>query len=333
MSLENGNYKVPIPLPSGGRRAFSMHEAKEVDSFIRDVMSEDPSITNLTVLDLDGSRVSRSTPVEVLLRDDWLVTINDKNYLIRSPARSSVGDKYVSVRQEVLDQDAFKKIQNMVSEKAQTSQVLTYKEFLEYAEDLGVRGEQAHEIARALHKLGSILHFDTNPELKDHILLNPTGIAANIEKALDLPRLMETRDQLVARIAQLRNELGPLEETRERLMARAARVVDILAWSVLVFLYAQFALFARLTWWESSWDVMEPVTWITTMVETVIAGYLYYLFTRREYSNTEMRTALITRRFNSMARSAGFREDRYNSLKAELENLEAQIQLLPAEKK
>lgn len=333
MSLENGNYKVPLPLPSGGRRVFSMHETKEVDSFIRDVLSEDPSITNITVLDIDGSRVARSTPVDVLLRDDWMVTINDKNYMIRSPARSSVGDKYVSVRQDVLDQDAFKKIQGMVSDKALTQQSLTYKEFLEYAEDLGVRGDQAHEIARALHKLGTILHFDTNPELKDHILLHPTTIAARIEKALDLPRLAETRDQLAARITLLRKDLAALEETRERLMVRATRLVDVVAWSVLVFLYAQFALFARLTWWESSWDVMEPVTWITTMVETVIAGYLYYLFTRREYSNTEMRTALIQRRFDSLARSIGFDAVKYAALKAELENLEAQIQLLPAEKK
>lgn len=333
MSLENGNYKVPIPLPSGGRRAFSMHESKEVDSFIRDVLSEDPSITNVSVLDLDGSRVARSTPVEVLLRDDWMVTVNDKNYIIRSPARSSIGAKYVSVRQDVLDQDAFKKIQKMISEKAQTQKVLTFKEFLEYAEDLGVRGEQAHEVARALHKLGSILHFDKNPELKDHILLNPTNIASSIEKALDLPRLAETREQLLLRIEELRKELGPLEATKEKLMARAARVVDIAAWAVLVFLYAQFALFARLTWWESSWDVMEPVTWITTMVETVIAGYLYYLFTRREYSNTEVRVALINRRFKSLARSARFDVAKFDSLKHELENLESQVNLLPAEKK
>jgi hypothetical protein len=37
----------------------------------------------------------------------------------------------------------------------------------------------------------------------------------------------------------------------------------------------QFGFFARLTWWEYSWDVMEPVTYFATYA-AIIGMYAYY---------------------------------------------------------
>lgn len=37
----------------------------------------------------------------------------------------------------------------------------------------------------------------------------------------------------------------------------------------------QFGFFARLTWWEYSWDVMEPVTYFATY-GAIIAMYAYF---------------------------------------------------------
>ena len=44
----------------------------------------------------------------------------------------------------------------------------------------------------------------------------------------------------------------------------------------------QFGFLARLTWWEYSWDVMEPVTYFVTY-GTVMGMYAYYCVTRQEY--------------------------------------------------
>jgi hypothetical protein len=119
-----------------------------------------------------------------------------------------------------------------------------------------------------------------------------------------------------------------LNVKRESLLQRSARLVDVVAWSVLIGLLAQFALFARLTWWESSWDVMEPVTWITNSVETIIFAYFYYLFTKKEYSNNDLRTILIRKRFNSLARSTGFDEKHYEQLKEQLTRAHAELRLM-----
>jgi hypothetical protein len=40
--------------------------------------------------------------------------------------------------------------------------------------------------------------------------------------------------------------------------------------------------FAYLTWWELSWDVMEPVAYFVSLTYSLIA-YMYFLITRGSY--------------------------------------------------
>ena len=42
----------------------------------------------------------------------------------------------------------------------------------------------------------------------------------------------------------------------------------------------QFGFFARLTWWEYSWDIMEPVTYFATYA-TSMAMFAYFVITRK----------------------------------------------------
>ena len=42
----------------------------------------------------------------------------------------------------------------------------------------------------------------------------------------------------------------------------------------------QFGLLARLTWWEYSWDIMEPVTYFVGY-GTAMACYAYFVLTRQ----------------------------------------------------
>ena len=42
----------------------------------------------------------------------------------------------------------------------------------------------------------------------------------------------------------------------------------------------QFGVLARLTWWEYSWDIMEPVTYFITY-GTSTAMFAYFVLTRQ----------------------------------------------------
>lgn len=59
----------------------------------------------------------------------------------------------------------------------------------------------------------------------------------------------------------------------------AQRRSNWLAWAGLGLMSVQFGILARLTWWEYSWDIMEPVTYFVTY-GTAMACYAYYVLTK-----------------------------------------------------
>lgn len=60
----------------------------------------------------------------------------------------------------------------------------------------------------------------------------------------------------------------------------AAKRTRRLTWLGLGAMGLQFGLLARLTWWEYSWDIMEPVTYFVGY-GTSMAMYAYYVVTRQ----------------------------------------------------
>lgn len=68
-------------------------------------------------------------------------------------------------------------------------------------------------------------------------------------------------------------------QMRDQIEIVAQRKSNWLAWAGLGLMSVQFGILARLTWWEYSWDIMEPVTYFVTY-GTAMACYAYYVLTR-----------------------------------------------------
>lgn len=66
---------------------------------------------------------------------------------------------------------------------------------------------------------------------------------------------------------------------KSELSAQAERKTNIMTWVGLGLMSVQFGILARLTWWEYSWDIMEPVTYFVTY-GTAMAMYAYYCITK-----------------------------------------------------
>lgn len=69
-------------------------------------------------------------------------------------------------------------------------------------------------------------------------------------------------------------------QKRQELETVAERRTTILTWVGLGLMSVQFGILARLTWWEYSWDIMEPVTYFVTY-GTAMAAYAYYVVTKQ----------------------------------------------------
>jgi len=190
---------------------------------------------------------------------------------------------------------------------------------------LGLNEHQARNILSAFNATGEILYLETNLELNETIFLHPEKISSSIELALDLEHLRRSQEQKLQLITALRAEMETLHEKREKLLKKADTEVQIATWSIFLGLCGQFLLFARLTWWDFSWDVMEPVTYFTSVTESAIAGYIYYLFTREEYSNMDKRMRLVAWRFKKLCKKFKFDDVAYGNLKNKILLLEAEL--------
>merc|ERR1719391_1771209 len=109
-------------------------------------------------------------------------------------------------------------------------------------------------------------------------------------------------------------ELQPLEKQRQEIIRHAEERTTAITWVGLGLMSLQFGILARLTWWEYSWDIMEPVTYFVTY-GTAIAGYAYFVMTRQEflYQEAKDRQSLVT--FHKKASKHRWDVDRYNALR------------------
>ena len=80
-------------------------------------------------------------------------------------------------------------------------------------------------------------------------------------QALHVQEHQASQEQrLLRELEELKDDLAPLEEQKSIMSAQAEKRTNHLTWLGLGAMSVQFGILARLTWWEYSWDIMEPGT-------------------------------------------------------------------------
>ncbi|KRT82276.1 hypothetical protein AMK59_4687, partial [Oryctes borbonicus] len=116
-------------------------------------------------------------------------------------------------------------------------------------------------------------------------------------------------------------------QTRNQLEIVAQRKSNWLAWVGLGLMSVQFGILARLTWWEYSWDIMEPVTYFVTY-GTAMACYAYFVLTKQEYVLTDVKDRQHLLTVHKKAKKVGFDVIKYNTLKDRITQLEKDLRKL-----
>lgn len=159
-------------------------------------------------------------------------------------------------------------------------------------------------------------HEDLDKLSDVKMLVSQLYSALNIEQYQ-----LERESQLLQRLEDLKVQLEPLEKVKRDLEQRAHRRTNILSWLGLGMMGLQFGILARLTWWEYSWDIMEPVTYFVTY-GTTMAMYAYFVVTKQEYNFLEVKDRQYLLSFYKNAQKRRLDVRKYNNLRDAISQVE-----------
>ncbi|XP_020581949.1 calcium uniporter protein 2, mitochondrial-like [Phalaenopsis equestris] len=180
---------------------------------------------------------------------------------------------------------------------------ISWSEFICICRNVTSTEENAAAIARSLDECGFVIAF------RDLVILRPGEITSAIEKAIPLP-FTNQKDQKMIK------ELMEMEGKKAEIDKKAIAGVRRELWCGLGFLAAQTLGLMRLTFWELSWDVMEPVCFFLTSTY-FMAGYAFFLRTSKEPSFQGFFESRFASKQKRMMRECGFDLHRFNRLRLE----------------
>ncbi|KAL3649226.1 hypothetical protein CASFOL_005629 [Castilleja foliolosa] len=180
-------------------------------------------------------------------------------------------------------------------------EVISYAELSKACESIGVAktADEAAAFSRVLDEAGVVLLF------RDKVYLHPDKVVDLVRRAVPLA-LLRDDDPCKA-------ELRELQEKKNEIDMLAHKQVRRILWTGLGLGVVQVGLFFRLTFWEFSWDVMEPIAFFTTATGIVI-GYAYFLITSRDPSYQDLLKRLFLSRQRKLIKKHNFDIQRFVEL-------------------
>ncbi|WOL03083.1 calcium uniporter protein 2, mitochondrial-like [Canna indica] len=173
---------------------------------------------------------------------------------------------------------------------------VSYAEFARICGDVpGV--ESGAWLARALDESGAVVIF------RDVVFLRPEMVAKAIENMI--PASLPEAE---------REELKEMEEKKASIEAKAESLVRREMWCGLGFLALQTAGFMRLTFWELSWDVMEPICFYVTSAYFMF-GYAFFLRTSRDPSFEGFFESRFATKQRRLIKTHSFDMERFDQLR------------------
>ena len=111
-----------------------------------------------------------------------------------------------------------------------------------------------------------------------------------------------------------KEELEGMERQKVVIDKEAESLVRRELWCGLGFFMVQTLGFMRLTFWELSWDVMEPICFFVTSIY-FMAGYCFFLKTSKEPSFEGFFQSRFLAKQKRLMKSKNFDVGRYNDLR------------------
>ncbi|GFQ05501.1 calcium uniporter protein 2 mitochondrial [Phtheirospermum japonicum] len=177
---------------------------------------------------------------------------------------------------------------------------VSYSEFMEICEKECSSKDQSLEFAKILDESGCVI------VLGNIVFLRPEKVA-QVMKAIQgllMPIIPPSCDEA----------LQEMEKQKTSIEEKAKLYVRRELWCGLGYLLVQTTIFMRLTFWELSWDVMEPICFYVTSMY-FMGGYAFFLRTSEEPSFEGLYKSRLSTWQSRLMKAANFDVERYDELR------------------
>lgn len=193
------------------------------------------------------------------------------------------------------------------------------------------RAQSIGEIFANTHNI-CLKNSNSNSQL---VITRPSGVLSgdtiNHQELINLANELNRRLQesevtrsLHAEATRLDNEIEPLYQELRNMEKTTNDGTD---YSLLTFLSIwtmSTVSIGRLTWWEFSWDIMEPVAWATQAGAMLFWGW-YYFITRNENSMSDLAGRIRNKKLVRKLESNNFDTQKYNDLIQRRQEVDQQL--------
>ncbi|KAH1082164.1 hypothetical protein J1N35_021925 [Gossypium stocksii] len=193
---------------------------------------------------------------------------------------------------------------------------ISYSDFLRICGESCSDHEQGLQFAKLLDESGTVI------VLGNIVVLRSEQVAKALGGLIPLSRSNPNDPR--------RKELAALEKEKAIIDSKADSLVRRELWLGLAFMVVQTAGFMRLTFWELTWDVMEPICFYVTSMY-FMAGYAFFLRTSKEPSFEGFYKSRFSTKQRQLIKAYNFDIQRYNELKAMFQStVEEELQVSSA---
>lgn len=128
-------------------------------------------------------------------------------------------------------------------------------------------------------------------------------------------------EEMLRQLEILTSEIQPMEKSRQELSLIAKKHTNRMVWLGLGLMGIQAGIMARLTWFDYSWDIVEPISYFVSY-SAVVGTYAYFVLTRKEYDYASATDRIFLRNFHKNAPKMNLDVSKYNELKNTIYKLE-----------
>lgn len=213
-------------------------------------------------------------------------------------------------------------------------QKLTRLEFCAICGKHGLQEPAALEILEILHKAGVVLNFakSSSEQLRDTVFIKPQDVLDTVWATLDvsgvtnLTALNKKLDELKGlekEYKSLSTVKAVLDNAADQEAARNIWIGGSLPVGCLVILF-------RMTYWEFSWDIVEPISFFVSTMMPIAFFYVWFATNKEDFTLAGWRQQMVEKSQINLYRVRGFDLERYTIVAQAIAECKEDIRVLQA---